>query len=116
MPVVRRCDDALIVRGVRFFPQTLERILREAAPDIEDMRVVVHTVHGLGDQVELLVSMPGGQSLPGTVLDTMRSRVRRTLGFGVRLRQVPAGRLPLAGFGYKTTILEKESPTAGLPF
>jgi len=115
-PVLRRCDDALTVRGVRFYPQSLERIVREVTPDIEDVRVVVHTMHGLGDQVELLVAVPQGGSLPGTVLETMRSRVRRALGLGLRLRQVPAQRLPLAGLTYKTTILEKESPSTGLPF
>lgn len=115
-PVLRRCDDALTVRGVRFSPQSLERIVREVAPDIEDIRVVVHTMHGLGDQVELLVSAAHGESLAGTILETMRSRVRRALGLGLRLRQVPAQRLPLAGLTYKTTFLEKESAGAGLPF
>jgi len=115
-PVQRRCDDALTVRGVRFYPQSLERIVHEIVPGVEDIRVVVHTTCGLGDRVELLVAVPHGQSLPGTVLETMRSRMRRALGLGLRLRQVPAQRLPLAGFTYKTTILEKETPGADLPF
>lgn len=115
-PITRRCDDALVVRGVRFFPQSLERIVRDVAPDIEDFRVVVHTMHGLGDQVELLVSPAQGASLPGAVLETLRSRVRRALGLGLRLRQVPAQRLPLSGLTYKTTILEQESAGADLMF
>lgn len=115
-PILRRCDDALTVRGVRFYPQSLERIVREVTPDIEDIRVVVHTMHGLGDQVELLVSAQRGESLPGTVLETMRSRVRRALGLGLRLRQIPAQHLPLAGLTYKTTILEKEPSGADLMF
>lgn len=115
-PVTRRCDDALIVRGVRFFPQSLERIVRDVTPDVEDFRVVVQNVHGLGDQVELLVSPAQGASLPGAVLEALRSRIRRALGLGVRLRQVPAQRLPLAGLTYKTTFLERDSTGADLMF
>lgn len=114
--VLRRSDDAVSVRGIRLYPQVVEQILREVAPEVPDFRLVVQTIHGLGDQVELVAAQPESGALSGAVLDTLRSRLRRVLGLGVRLRQTPINRLPLAGFTYKTTFQEKEVPATELPF
>ncbi len=115
-PVHQRSDDAVSVRGIRLYPQIVERILHEVAPEVPDFRLVVQTVHGFGDQVELVMAQPEAGSLSGAVLETLRSRLRRVLGLGLRLRQVAAGRLPLSGFTYKTTFQEKEVPATELPF
>ncbi|SDB04565.1 phenylacetate-CoA ligase [Desulfonatronum thiosulfatophilum] len=115
-PVHKRSDDAVSVRGIRISPHIVERILNEVAPDVADFRLVVQTVHGLGDQVELVVAQPEGSALTGTVLENLRSRLRRVFGLGLRLRQAPLNRLPLAGLTYKTTFQEKEIPATELPF
>ncbi len=115
-PVFRRSDDAVSVRGIRVHPGVVEQVVRDVAPQSPDFRLVIQTVHGLGDQVELVLAHPGDGPLSGTTLETLRTQLRRVLGLGLRLRQVPANRLPLAGLTYKTTFQEREAPASELPF
>ncbi len=115
-PVFRRGDDAVSVRGVRVHPGVVEQVIREVAPQSPDFRLVIQTVHGLGDQVELVLAHPEDGPLSGTTLEALRGQLRRVLGLGLRLRQAPSNRLPLAGLTYKTTFQEREAPASELPF
>ncbi|PTN36920.1 phenylacetate--CoA ligase family protein [Desulfonatronum sp. SC1] len=115
-PVFRRSDDAVSVRGIRVHPGLVEQVIRDMAPESSDFRLVIQTVHGLGDQVELVLAHPEDGPLSGATLEILRAQLRRVLGLGLRLRQVPVNRLPLAGLTYKTTFQERETPASELPF
>ncbi|TVQ97093.1 MAG: phenylacetate--CoA ligase family protein [Desulfovibrionales bacterium] len=115
-PVFRRTDAAVSIRGIRLHPGLVEQVVREIAPESPDFRLLIQTVHGLGDQVELILAHSEAGPLSGATLETLRGQLRRVLGLGLRLRQAPQKRLPLAGLTYKTTFQEREVPASELPF
>ncbi len=106
--VLRRTDHRVSVRGIPVNPQRVERLLQETDPTIEDFRLVVWTRYGLGDSLEVWMTfkaLPDGSKTAR--LERIRSRLRRELGLGVRVVDVPAERLPQEGLTYKTVFRER---------
>ena len=107
-PSFRRSDDRISVRGVSIYPQQIEKIILEIEPSVADFRLVVHTIHGLGDRLDLLIVPPVDTSLMrgnrGQILERIRSTMRRNLGLGVRVQWSNKEMLPAEGMLYKTVI------------
>jgi len=105
-PVVRRTDNRLSVRGIPLYPEQVEELLAEIDPEIEDIRLVVHIRHGIGEQLEILVARSADQDFPresrSQYLEALRSQVRRALGLGARIHLVDRDRLPKEGLIRKT--------------
>ncbi len=109
-PVVRRTDGRVILRGIPFYPEQIGEILRRVEPRPGDFRLLVHTRWGLGEHLEVLISRtddplrrPGARS---AYLDGIRARIRRTFGFGAKIRLVDRERLPREGLHDKTIFIE----------
>lgn len=105
-PILRRTDNRVSIRGIPFYPEHVEELLRAADPDMEDFRLVITTAYGIGDQLEILITRTPGKEIPGggrsTHLDMLRSRIRRTWGLGTRVQIVEKDRLPKEGLIAKT--------------
>lgn len=106
VPILRRTDNRLSVRGIPVYPEHVEQLMRAADPLIKDFRLVIHTVHGIGEQMELLLVRKEGNEFPGgnraQYLDQLRGSIRRSLGMGIRVHLVEPDRLPGEGLIYKT--------------
>lgn len=105
-PVARRTDNRLSVRGIPLYPEQVEGLLTSFDDCIEDLRLVIHTRHGVGEQLEILVTrlqhrefLQGGRS---QYLEALRGHVRRALGLGARIQLVERDRLPKEGLIRKT--------------
>lgn len=110
-PVRRRTDHRFSVRGIPISPQRVERLLRETDPGLADFRLMVGTRFGLGDSLEVWISLESSaQEAKSSRLERIRSRLRRELGLGVRVLDVPPQRLPQEGLTYKTVFREKKEP------
>lgn len=110
-PVRRRTDHRLSVRGIPISPQQVERIVRETDSDLWDFRLIVGTRFGLGDSLEVWVSLgTSPQESKSHRVEKIRSRLRRHLGLGVRVLELPPERLPQEGLTYKTVFREKKEP------
>lgn len=108
-PVLRRTDHRLSVRGVPVSPQRVERILRETDSDLQDFRILVGTRFGLGDSLDVWISLgPSTEESKSSRVEQIRSRLRRELGLGVRVLDVPPERLPQEGLTYKTVFHQKK--------
>lgn len=105
-PVLRRTDNRVTVRGIPFYPEDVEELLRDMDPLIEDFRLIVHTCFGVGDHLELLIARAAGEDLPfggkSQYLDHLRGHLRRMLGIGTRIQVTDLKRLPKEGLTYKT--------------
>ena len=105
-PIFRRTDNRLSVRGIQLYPEQVEQFLTGIDPQIEDLRLVVYTRHGIGEQLEILVSRSPDRDSPkesrSHYLETLRSQVRRALGLGARIQIVDRDRLPKEGMIRKT--------------
>lgn len=109
--VLRRTDHRLSVRGIPVSPQRVERTLRETDAAVQDFRLIVGTRYGLGDSLDVWIVL--GSSADGSRshrIEKIRSRLRRELGLGVRVLDVPPKRLPQEGLTYKTVFREKMEP------
>ncbi len=94
------------MRGIPLYPEQVEELLTSFDDSIEDLRLVIHTRHGVGEQLEILLTrlsdkefLQGGRS---QYLEALRSHVRRALGLGVRIQLVERDRLPKEGLIRKT--------------
>ena len=105
-PILRRTDNRISIRGIPFYPEHVEELLKGVDPHIQDFRLIIHTCYGVGDQLEILVSRSGMQEYPGggrsQYLDLLRTHLRRMLGLGARVQLVGPERLPREGLIYKT--------------
>ncbi|MFZ2448337.1 MAG: AMP-binding protein [Syntrophobacteraceae bacterium] len=114
VPILRRTDNRLSVRGIPVYPEYVEQLLRGVDPMLHDFRLVVHTAWGVGEQLDLLVARKEGNDFPGgnraQYLDLLRGHIRRSLGLGVRVQLVDPDRLPGEGLTYKTVFrsIEKQ--------
>ncbi len=119
VPILRRTDNRLSVRGIPVYPEHVEQLLRAADPLIKDFRLVIHTVHGIGEQMELLLVRKEGNEFPGgnraQYLDQLRGSIRRSLGMGIRVHLVEPDRLPGEGLIYKTVFRNLSSSLGPLP-
>ncbi len=105
-PVVRRTDHRVAIRGIPFYPQELETLLRSLDPAILDLRLLIYTSYGIGDHLDILVSrdetVPFSDGSRSLHMERLRAEVRRMLGFGARIQIVEPARLPREGLTYKT--------------
>ncbi len=109
-PVIRRSDNRISVRGIPIHPERVEKILREMDPHVADYRLVVNTRYSLGETLEVWIVRENDKTsdeAKGNRLEKIRSRLRRELGLGVRVLEVPEDRLPQEGLTYKTTFRGK---------
>lgn len=118
-PILRRTDNRLSIRGIPFYPEEIETLLREMDPGLADFRLVVTTNHGIGDQLEVLLLREATRDYPGgsrsQYLETVRSSLRRALGLGVRVSMVDRERLPQEGLIHKTVFRSGEPfPSLGV--
>ncbi len=113
VPVLRRTDNRVSIRGVHLYPEDLEQLMKEFDPDLADVRFVIHTAHGIGQQLDVLLVRPESGGYPGgsrgQYMEALRGRIRRALGLGVRLQQVEPDRLPREGLIYKSVFLTVEN-------
>ena len=108
-PVWRRTDHRLSIRGIPVSPQRVERLLLETDSSLVDFRLMVGTRFGLGDSLEVWISLESSaQEGKSSRLERIRSRLRRELGLGVRVVDIPPERLPQEGLTYKTVFREKK--------
>ncbi len=113
VPILRRTDNRLSIRGIEVYPEYVEHLLRSLDPMLHDFRLVVHTAWGVGEQLDLMVARTSGNDFPGNnktqYLDLLRSHVRRRLGLGVRVQLTDPDRLPGEGLTYKTVFRNVET-------
>ncbi len=107
VPILRRMDNRITIRGIPIYPEEIEELLRDIDPSLTDFRLVIYTQFGVGEQMEILIQRSSSGELPGNVgraqyLDLIRSQVRRALGLGVKVQWVEPERLPREGLVYKT--------------
>jgi phenylacetate-CoA ligase len=106
-PILRRSDNRVSIRGVQLYPENVEELLKRIDPEIEDFRLMIHTCHGIGEQMEVYVVRSPGRDFPegsrSQYLEALRSHLRRTLGLGVKVQLVDRDRLPGEGLIHKTT-------------
>ncbi|MDY0041265.1 MAG: AMP-binding protein, partial [Desulforhabdus sp.] len=108
-PVFRRTDNRLSVRGIPLYPEQVEELLTGIDPAIEDIRVIVHTRHGIGERLEIMIARSPARELPresrSQYLEGLRSQLRRALGLGARIHLVDLDRLPKEGLIRKTVFM-----------
>lgn len=107
VPILRRTDNRVSVRGIPIYPEQVEAILRQLDSRIEDFRLVIESVCGVGEQLELLIVRPSDTDFPegssrSYYMDTLRAQLRRAFGLGARIQIVETHRLPKEGLIYKT--------------
>lgn len=105
-PILRRTDNRVSIRGIPLYPESIEALLKGIDPGLDDFRLVIYSSHGVGENLEIVLTRPAGEELPGgnraQYLETLRSHIRRALGLGARIQLVEPGRLPKEGLIYKT--------------
>lgn len=105
-PVLRRTDNRVSIRGISLYPENVEELLTSLDPDLQDIRLVITTSCGIGEHLEILLARDPARPFPegnrSQYLDSMRSHVRRALGFGTKVQLVDFERLPKEGLIYKT--------------
>ena len=114
VPILRRTDNRISVRGIPIYPEQVEQLLRAVDPLLEDFRLLVTNSYGIGEQLEVLVVRTSSKDLPGgsrpQYLDLLRSGLRRALGLGARVQMTDPERLPREGLIYKTVFRDAASP------
>ncbi len=93
--VMGRIDDLRKIRGVLFSPKTVEQIVREGFPEIEEFEIVVER-RGLMDMIMLRAEVTPGVPLEG--IDPVKERLKESLKIGTNLSfhviMEPPGSLP----------------------
>lgn len=106
VPILRRTDNRITIRGIPLYPEQIEELLMAIDPELADFRLIIHTLYGVGEQMEILIHRSSAEDLPGNnraqYLELLRSQVRRALGLGVKVQWVEPDRLPKEGLVYKT--------------
>lgn len=96
-PPLSRSDNLFMVRGISIHPEQVERLLREAAPEVESYRIIVRKRDGLNDQLELQVAYPENYVSEWyhthALADDIRAHLRRALGLGVKVKLMEASNL-----------------------
>ena len=71
-------------------PDKLARLLEEAAPEIENYRIVVRRRDGLNDHMELQVAYPENYVSDWyhthALADRIRAHLRRAIGLGIKVK------------------------------
>jgi phenylacetate-CoA ligase len=96
-PPLSRSDDLFMVRGMAIYPDQLARLLREAAPEVENYRIIVRKRDGLNDQLELQVAYPANYVSDWyrthALSDNLRAHLRRAIGLGIKVKLMEASNL-----------------------
>ncbi|MCG6916115.1 MAG: phenylacetate--CoA ligase [Deltaproteobacteria bacterium] len=89
---LRRSDDLLIIRGIAIYPEQVKRLLGEAAPEVENYRLIIRKRDGLNDQMEVQVAYPANfvsdWYQTHALADNLRAHLRRAIGLGVKVKLV----------------------------
>jgi phenylacetate-coenzyme A ligase PaaK-like adenylate-forming protein len=89
-PPLNRSDDLFMVRGMAIYPDQLARLLKEAAPEVENYRIVVRKRDGLNDHLELQVAYPANYVSnwyhTHALSDGIRVHLRRAIGLGIKVK------------------------------
>ena len=89
---LRRSDDLLMVRGIAIYPEQVKRLLGEAAPEVENYRLIIRKRDGLNDQLEVQVAYPANfvsdWYQTHALADNLRAHLRRAIGLGVKVKLV----------------------------
>ena len=88
--VIGRIDDALIIRGVNFYPSAIENIVREF-PEVTEFAVGIYR-QGEMDDMQIRIELNGGE--PGSISDAIGREVRHILGIRASVQTVPHNTLP----------------------
>ena len=87
-----RSDDLLMVRGIAIYPQQVALLLGEAAPEVENYRLIIRQRDGLNDQLEVQVAYPtnfvSDWYRTHALADSIRAHLRRAIGLGVKVKLV----------------------------
>lgn len=112
-PILRRTDGRLSIRGIPCYPNQIGEILKIHDPLIRDFRLIVHKRSGLGDRLDILISRTADNRFEvdsrTLYLDGIRSGIRRSFGFGARIRMVRDEELPMEGLIEKTVFVESSN-------
>ena len=116
VPILRRTDNRVSIRGIPLYPEQVEELLRSIDPLLDDFRLVIHTRYGVGEQLDILVSRTQAADLPGggraQYLELLRATIRRAVGLGTKVQMVEPDRLPREGLVYKTVFRSLSPPCA----
>ncbi|HZV49861.1 MAG TPA: phenylacetate--CoA ligase [Candidatus Dormibacteraeota bacterium] len=88
-----RTDDMLVVRGENLFPSQVEEVLLQVQGLTGNYQLVVDRGAGQLDRLEVRVEAAPGCD-PAALGPQAETRVRETLGLGVRVTVLPPGSLP----------------------
>lgn len=88
--VIGRIDDALIIRGVNFYPSAIENIVR-GFPEVTEFAVDIYRQREM-DDMKIRIELNGGE--PGTISDAIGREVRHILGIRASVQTVPHNTLP----------------------
>jgi phenylacetate-CoA ligase len=87
-----RSDDLLMIRGIAIYPEQVGRLLGEAAPEVENYRLIIRKRDGLNDQLEVQVAYPtnfvSDWYRTHALADSIRAHLRRVIGLGVKVKLV----------------------------
>lgn len=87
-----RSDDLLMIRGIAIYPEQVARLLGEAAPEVENYRLIIRKRDGLNDQLEVQVAYPtnfvSDWYRTHALADRIRAHLRRAIGLGVKVKLV----------------------------
>jgi phenylacetate-CoA ligase len=94
---LNRSDDLFMVRGMAIYPDQLAQLLRQAAPEVENYRIIVRKRGGLNDQLELQVAYPTNYVSDWyrthALSDNIRAHLRRSIGLGIKVKLMEASNL-----------------------
>ncbi len=89
-PPLSRSDDLLMVRGIAIYPEQLAGLLQEAAPEVENYRLIIRKRDGLNDQLEIQVAYPANfvsdWYRTHALADIIRAHLRRAIGLGIKVK------------------------------
>lgn len=114
IPVLRRRDHRVSVRGIPFYPEQVESLLKGLDPALTDFRLLIHTHYGMGEHLDVLVCRRSEAPFPegsrSQYLEHLRSHLRRTLGLGARVTLTTEDNLPCEGLLHRTVFRNLQSP------
>ena len=89
-PPLNRSDELFVVRGIAIYPDQVSRLLKEAAPEVENYRLIIRKRDGLNDQLEVQVAYPSNfvsdWYRTHALADNIRAHLRRAIGLGIKVK------------------------------
>ena len=103
--ILSRVDDMICVRGVNVFPAAVESAVRSVA-EVTEYRATIRS-NGALVTLTLDIEVRSGASTPKAVADTVKQRLRETLGLTVQVTVVGHGTLPRFEMKARRFLVEK---------